>query len=126
MERAQSGQQSNRERRMHDAKPDPRRRSVFSVSLEQALRASDEILELLPIATCVCDATGQIVQYNQRAVELWGHAPRPGQTHDQFTAQCKFFGGEGEELPRSKLAKVLTSGRSIRDEEVTVRRADGS
>ena len=31
----------------------------------------------------------------------------PGQTHDQFTAQCRFFGGEGEELPRSKLAEVL-------------------
>ena len=111
---------------MHDAKVDPRHRSVFSVSLEHALRASDEILELLPIATCVCDAAGRIVQYNRRAVELWGHAPQPGQTHDQFTAQCKFFGGEGEELPRSKLAEVLSTGRSIRDEEVTVRRADGS
>jgi PAS domain S-box-containing protein len=111
---------------MHDAKHDPRRRSVFSVSLEQTLRASDEILELLPIATCVCDSTGRIVQYNQRAVELWGNAPQPGQTHDQFTAQCKFFGGAGKELPHSKLAEVLKTGHSIRDEEVTVQRADGS
>ena len=98
---------------------------MFSLSLEQALRASDEILELLPIATCVCDAAGRILQYNQRAVELWGRAPQPGQTHDQFTAQCRFFGGEGEELPRSKLAEVLQTGQSIRDEEVTVERADG-
>jgi PAS domain S-box-containing protein len=111
---------------MHDAKLDPRRRSVFSLSLEQALRASDEILELLPIATCVCDSAGRIVQYNQRAVELWGSAPQPGQTHDQFTAQCKFFGGEGEQLPRSKLSEVIRTGRSIRDEEVTVQRVDGS
>jgi PAS domain S-box-containing protein len=111
---------------MHDAKLDARRRSVFSLSLEQALRASDEILELLPIATCVCDSTGRIVQYNQRAVELWGSAPQPGQTHDQFTAQCKFFGGEGEQLPRSKLAEVIQTGRSVRDEEVTVQRVDGS
>ena len=86
-------------------------RSVFSLSLEQALRASDEILELLPIATCVCDAAGRIVQYNHRAVELWGRAPQPGQTHDQFTAQCRFFGAEGEELPRSKLAEVLQTGK---------------
>ena len=66
------------------------------------------------------------MQYNQRAVELWGRAPQPGQTHDQFTAQCKFFGGEGEQLPRSKLAEVIRTGRSIRDEEVTVQRVDGS
>jgi PAS domain S-box-containing protein len=106
-------------------KVEQRRRSVFSLSLEQALRASDEILELLPIATCICDAAGHVVQYNQRAVELWGRAPQPGQTHDEFTAQCKFFGGQGEELPRSKLAEVLHTGRSIRDEEVTVERVDG-
>lgn len=104
---------------------EPRGRSVFSLSLQQALRAADEILELLPIATCVCDSGGRIVQYNQRAVELWGRAPDPGQTHDQFTAQCRFFGGEGEELPRSKLAEVLQTGRSVRNEEVTVRRNDG-
>ncbi len=54
------------------------RRSVFSLSLEQALRASDEILELLPIATCVCDAAGHILQYNQRAVELWGQRAGTG------------------------------------------------
>src|SRR6185369_3623730 len=102
------------------------RRSVFSLSLEQALRASDEILELLPIATCVCDASGRILQYNHRAVELWGHSPQPGQTHDQFTAECKFYGGEGEELPRSKLAEVLSTGQPIRDAEVTVERADGN
>src|SRR5204862_3109473 len=50
----------------------------------------------------------------------------PGQTHDQFTAQCRFFGGEGQELPRSKLAEVLSTGKSIRDEEVTVERTDGT
>ena len=102
------------------------RRSVFSLSLEQALRASDEILELLPIATCVCDSAGRILQYNQRAVELWGHAPEPGQTHDQFTAECKFFDDAGEVLPRSKLAEVLQTGKPISDEEVTVQRADGT
>ena len=98
---------------------------MFSGSLEQALRASDEILELLPIATCVCDSAGRIVQYSQRAVELWGRPPEPGQTHDEFTAECRFFGGGGEELPRSKLAEVLQTGKSIRDEEVTVQRTDG-
>ncbi len=110
---------------MRDPAIEQRPRSVFSQSLEQALRAADDILELLPIATCVCDAVGRIVQYNHRAVELWGGPPEPGQTHDQFTAQCKFFNVEGEELPRSKLAEVLQTGRAVRDEEVTVQRTDG-
>lgn len=119
MERRESGQ----ERRMRGSEQHPA--AVLSLSLEQALRASDEILEVLPIATCICDATGRIVQYNRRAVELWGRTPQPGQTHDQFTAQSRFFGVEGEQLPRSKLAEVLRTGHSIRDEEVTVERGDG-
>src|SRR5436190_14008343 len=98
------------------------RRSVFSLSLEQALRASGEILELLPIATCVCDSAGRIVQYNRRAVELWGRTPESGQTHDDFTAQNRFFTLEGDLLPRSKVAEVLHTGKAIRNEEVTVQR----
>jgi len=119
-------QQSGQGRRIRDGEASSRPRSVISLSLEQALRASDEILELLPIATCVCDAAGRIVQFNRRAAELWGRAPAPGQTHDQFTAQCRFFAGQGEELPGSKLAEVLKTGRSVRNEEVTVERDDGS
>src|SRR4029077_9002595 len=42
-----------------------------------------------------------------------------------FTAQCRFFAGGGRELPRSKLAEVLKTGRSVRNEEVTVERGDG-
>jgi len=110
----------------NDAPALERRKSVFSVSLEQALRASDEILELLPIATYVCDAAGRIVQYNHRAVELWGRTPERGQSHDNFVAQYRFFGGEGEQLPHSKMAEVLKTGRAIREEEVTVVRADGT
>src|ERR1043166_2647199 len=101
------------------------RRSVFSLSLQQALRASDEILELLPIATSVCDATGRILQYNQRAVELWGRAPEPRQTHDDFTSTCKFFGPSGETLPHSKLTEVLQTGKPVTDEEIMVQRTDG-
>jgi PAS domain S-box-containing protein len=114
------------ERRMQDTKTQQRPRSVFSLSLEHALRASDEILELLPIATFVCDAAGRIIQYNRRAVDLWGRSPQPGQTHNQLTAQCRYFDAAGEELPRSRLAEVLNTGQAVRDEEVTVLRPDGT
>ena len=92
---------------MRELELEGRRTPAFSLSLDQTLHASDEILELLPVATCICDLDGRILQYNRRAVELWGRAPQPGQTHDEFTAASRFFGSDGEELPRSLIAEVL-------------------
>ena len=43
--------------------------------LSAMLRASDGILELLPIATFICDARGTILQYNRHAVAVWGGEP---------------------------------------------------
>ena len=99
-------------------------RSEPPSSLEQELKASGEILDLLPIATCICDAQGRIVQYNRRAVELWGRTPEPGQTHDDFTARNRFFSLEGDLLPRSKIAEVFDTGQPIRNEEITVQRVN--
>ena len=47
-------------------------------ALSAMLRASDGILDLLPIATFICDARGTVLQYNQHAVRIWGRAPQPG------------------------------------------------
>jgi PAS domain S-box-containing protein len=108
-----------------DSKPERRRAPSFSPLLEQSIRASDEILELLPVATCICDLDGQIVQYNHRAAEIWGRAPLPGETHDQFTATSKFFSADGRELAQSRFADVLKTGLPVRDEEVRVERPNG-
>ena len=62
-------------------------------ALRAMLRAADGILDLLPIATFICDACGTILQYNRHAVEIWGRAPARGQTHDQFNANSNFFSG---------------------------------
>ena len=98
---------------------------LLSGSLESELQASGEILELLPIATCICDSAGRIVQYNRRAAELWGRVPEPGQKHDDFTAQNRFFNLDGSELPRSKVAEVLHTGQAVRDEEIAIVRPSG-
>jgi PAS domain-containing protein len=36
------------------------------------------LVEVMPVAVYVCDTTGIIQSYNERAVELWGREPRPG------------------------------------------------
>jgi PAS domain S-box-containing protein len=98
----------------------------LSAALDAMLRASDGILDMLPIATFICDAQGTILQYNTRAVEIWGRVPRPGQTHQEFTAAARFFNLDGTPLRRSELAEVLATGKPARDVERIVERMDGA
>src|SRR5664279_4589813 len=90
------------------------------------LRASDGILDLLPIATFICDARGRILQYNRRAAEIWGQTPAPGQTHDEFRQTSQFRQLDGQTMARSLLSEVLETGVAVRDAERMVVRADGS
>ncbi len=98
-----------------------------SMSLAQMLAAADAILDRLPIATCICDLSGRIVQYNRRAVAIWGRVPEPNETHDHFTADATFYGPDGAPLPRSQIpmALVLRTGMPVRDCELVVQRPDG-
>jgi PAS domain S-box-containing protein len=95
-------------------------------ALDAMLRASDGILDLLPIATFICDARGVILQYNRRAVEIWGRAPAPGQSHDKFRENLRSFELDGTPIARSMIAEVLASGTPVRDAERIVERDDGS
>ena len=94
-------------------------------ALGAMLRASDGILDILPVATFVCDARGAILQYNRRAVEIWGEEPRPGQRHEDFTRGARYCEIDGTPLQRSMLAEVLASGTPLRDAELQVVRMDG-
>ena len=99
---------------------------TVSSALSAMLRASDGILDLLPIATFICDARGLILQYNRRAVEIWGRAPKPGQKHDDFRGGLRSFELDGTPIARSMIAEVLETGTPVRDAERIVERADGS
>ena len=109
---------------MGDVLPERPRTSAYS--LHHVLRASDDVLELLPVAVCICDLQGRIVQYNNRAVEIWGRKPEPGDTHEHFTSPVRFFTSDGTRLPESRLNHVLRTGLACRNEEVVVHQPDGS
>ena len=111
---------------MGEGKPGRRKVPAYTLSLSQVLHASDDVLELLPVAVCICDLEGRIVQYNSRAVEIWGRTPKPGETHEAFTAHAKFYSSEGQRLPESRVSQVLKTGKAVRNEEVVVDKADGS
>ena len=101
------------------------KRPIFS-ALSAMLRVSDGILDLLPIATFICDAKGTILQYNRHAVAVWGRAPKPGQTHEQFTEHLRFFEMDGTPAARALVAEVLATGSPLRDVERIVERPDGT
>jgi PAS domain S-box-containing protein len=90
------------------------------------LRASDGILDLLPIATFICDADGVILQYNRHAAEIWGRVPQPGQTIDEFTKGWHYYGLDGRPKAHSLTAEVLATGMPVRNGERMVERADGT
>jgi PAS domain S-box-containing protein len=100
--------------------------AVPLLSLDHVLRTADAILDLVPIATAICDLEGRIIQYNRRAAEIWGREPQPGETHDHFTARTKFYAPDGRPMQGSLLSEVLRTGVAARDREVTVDRPDGS
>lgn len=98
----------------------------ITAALAAMLRASDGILDLLPVATFITDARGTILQYNRRAAEIWGRAPDPGQTHEQFNEKARYREPDGTPTPRSPLADVLANGQSVRDIERVFERPDGA
>jgi PAS domain-containing protein len=80
---------------MVDSETTPVTERPIQSALGAMLRVSDGLLDLLPIATFICDARGTILQYNRHAVALWGRAPRRGQTHEEFNQGSFFFELDG-------------------------------
>src|SRR6202171_1996773 len=99
---------------------------------EEILRQCEErfgqLVELMPVAVYVCDTSGVIQHYNQRAVELWGREPRPGDRAQRYCGSWRLYTPDGTFVPHqdSKMAEVLRTGIEARDLEVVVERRDGS
>ena len=79
-------------------------------------------------AVCVCDANGQIVQYNERAAALWGRAPKAGDPGERFCGSHRMYRPDGSPLQHAKcaVAEALHRGVAIRNTEVVIERPDGS
>jgi PAS domain S-box-containing protein len=89
---------------------------------------SKGLIEILPAAVYVCDADAVIVAFNQRAAELWGRAPKVGQTDEKFCGSHKLFRPDGTHLPHPEtpMGMVLRTGQPASNEEVIIERPDGS
>ncbi|HEY2396994.1 MAG TPA: PAS domain-containing protein [Rudaea sp.] len=100
--------------------------------ITDALRESElrfrRLVELMPVAVYVCDTSGAIQIYNNRAVELWGREPQPGATAQRYCGSLRLYSTDGKFVPhnQSPMADVLATGVQERDREVLMLRPDGS
>lgn len=89
---------------------------------------SRDFIELLPVAVCVCDADGTVVDCNARAVALWGRSPRLGDAGERYCGASRLYDLDGAALPRdrSPMAEALRTGQPVSGAEFVLERPDGS
>lgn len=100
---------------------------------EESLRNSDErfrtLFDLGPVGVYSCDISGNIIEFNQCAKQMWGRTPKTGESGDKFCGSFRMRTADGAVMPHSKcpMADVLT-GRILtaRDVEAVIERPDGS
>jgi PAS domain S-box-containing protein len=85
-----------------------------------------EVLEALPAAVYITDATGQITYYNEAAAALWGHRPQLGDS--EWCGSWKLFWPDGRPLPHGEcpMALAVKEKRPIRGMEAVAERPDGT
>src|ERR1700726_1348630 len=99
---------------------------------DEVLRQSEErfrrLVELMPVAVYVCDTSGIIQSYNNRAVELWGREPKLGHTAQRYCGSLRLYSPDGRLVPHEEsiMAEVLRTAVPVRDHEVLIERPDGS
>lgn len=99
---------------------------------EQALRESEAryrtLFDLVPVAVYACDEDGVILEYNKRAVQLWGQEPGNNGAAPKFCGSYKIFHPDGRPMPHEKcpLARALRGAKlAPKDLEILIERPDG-
>jgi len=87
-----------------------------------------QTIDGLPVAVYVCETPGGAIRfYNRRAAELWGRAPKLGDTAERFCGSLRLYRADGRPLPHDEtpMAEALRDG-APRSGEVVIERPDGS
>jgi PAS domain S-box-containing protein len=104
-------------------------RSGFLRKAGEALFRGDayfqQVLDLLPAAVYITNASGLITYYNEAAAALWGHHPQLGVS--EWCGSWKLYWPDGRPLPHDQcpMALALREKRPIRGMEAVAERPDG-
>ena len=84
-----------------------------------------DLLDVLPAAIYVTDATGRITYYNEAAAALWGWRPELGST--EWCGSWKLFWPDGRPMPHGEcpMAMAVKESRPILGIEAIAERPDG-
>jgi PAS domain S-box-containing protein len=84
------------------------------------------LLDVLPLAAYICDRTGTIRKYNQKAAELWGRTPEILQHETRFCGAYRLYTADGIYIPhhKSPVATCLQDGIAINDYQYYIERPD--
>lgn len=105
----------------------PLENPVQTPLLETLLELDQAILDALPIGVYACDVDGRIVRVNQRAIELWGRAPRLFDSVQRFCGCYRVESLEGDFIPpaHTPMARAVLAGESFDGAEAVVENPDG-
>ncbi|HEX5082988.1 MAG TPA: PAS domain S-box protein, partial [Blastocatellia bacterium] len=86
------------------------------------------LLEKLPAAVYMCDAQGLITFFNQRAVEVWGRAPKLNDAEERFCGSFRLYSADGTSMRRDQcwMALAIENEEEYSGREVVIERPDGS
>src|ERR1700689_97186 len=84
-----------------------------------------QVLDLLPAAVYITNASGLITYYNEAAAALWGQHPQLGVS--EWCGSWKLYWPDGRPLPHDQcpMALALRAQRPIRGVEAGAERPDG-
>lgn len=105
--------------------------SIDHQLVEQRLRDQQtnlrELVAAVPAAVYSCDANGQIVYYNDRAVELWGREPLPDEPAWSLLSG-RIFQPDSQPLSSdyAPIRRVLETGLPVVNQEIMFERPDSS
>ena len=101
---------------------------VLPSGLNAFLAIDQSALDAIPTGLCVCGADGVLLKYNQRAVELWGRAPRLNDPAELDGGAFRRYAADGSTLPfaASPVAAALRTGATLLGAELTIERPGGS
>ena len=85
-----------------------------------------DLLEALPAAVYLTDATGRLTFYNRAAADLWGWRPELGST--RWCGSWRLFWPDGTPLPHDQcpMAVAIQQNRQVRGVAAQAERPDGA
>ncbi|MCK1392652.1 HWE histidine kinase domain-containing protein [Bradyrhizobium sp. 1] len=100
---------------------------ILAPILESFLELDQAVLDVLPIGIYACDADGQILKVNRKAIELWGRAPRLLDPTQRFCASFRMesLAGEFIAADRTPMARAVIEGEGCEGVETIVQNRDG-